>query len=387
MITVQKKKDCCGCSACMEICPQKCIGMIADSEGFDYPTVNAEKCIKCGLCTKVCPVLNQGNPHLPSKIYAAINPDNQIRQQSSSGGIFSMLAENIINEGGIVFGASFDNQWNVKHNNISQISDLYKFRGSKYVQSSINGQFPIVQRFLKDGKKVLFSGTPCQIAGLKTYLGKEYTLLYTVDFICHGVPSPTVWQAYLSEISKQYSIDRSLIHNINFRNKSIGWKKFSFSIQYTKHERNRVITEVFYKNYYIRGFLHNIYLRPSCYACPSKSGKSKSDITIADFWGIQHIFPDMNHLKGISMVMVNSSKGETWYQQLNISSKETDYQTVFPYNKSIELSAECPEKKREQFFRQFKKKRISSLIIRLTNYPLSERIKNKILNILSTINQ
>lgn len=378
MITINHKQQCCGCSACMEVCPQKCITMQADHEGFYYPSADPEKCIDCNLCIQVCPVRQQGHPHKPHLVYAAVHPDNLIRMQSSSGGIFSLLAERILQKKGIVFGATFDKNWNVEHNHISDRADLAKFRGSKYVQSSINGQFAQAEKFLNQGKKVLFSGTPCQIAGLKQYLRKDYPLLFTVDFICHGVPSPAVWQSYLNELLSRYNIDRSSIKKINFRDKKSGWKKFSFSLSYEKQGKEKTMTELFYRNHYLRGFLHNIYLRPSCYACPAKAGKSNSDITIADFWGVRHIFPEMYDDEGTSLIMINSEKGKLLYQQTGILSKETDYESVFPSNKSIENPAELPVEKRRIFFEEFGHKRIIQSITRLTGFSLIERLKGQI---------
>lgn len=383
MIMIKNKQDCCGCFSCKERCPSKCIDMQADEEGFFYPSVNANKCIECGLCTKVCPVLNQSPPQKPVKTHVIINPDPEIKEQSSSGGAFSLLAEKIINDNGIVFGARFDNQWSVIHDYTSNIKDLYKFRSSKYVQSSINNTFSQTETILKNGKKVLFSGTPCQIAGLKKYLRKDYPQLYTVDFICHGVPSPLVWKSYLNETLAAYKITSDDIISINFRDKSLGWKKFSFTLQFNKNGQKKKITEVFYRNYYIRGFLHDIYIRPSCYSCPSKAGKSNSDITIADFWGIQHIYPELNDDRGASLMFVNSSKGEALCKELNSHFEEVEYQTILQYNKSIEQSTILPVNKRERFFKGFGCKKVSSLVIELTDFSLSERIKEKIKKIIS----
>lgn len=378
MITIEHKKDCCGCSACMETCPRHCITLQADREGFYYPAVDMEKCIDCNLCVNVCPVVHQKQPTRPDRIFAAINPDEETRLQSSSGGVFSLLAEAIIRQEGIVFGAAFDGDWEVKHIAVSDRAGLARLRGSKYVQSYINGQFTLAEKYLKEGKKVLFSGAPCHIAGLKNFLKHDYDNLYSVDFICHGVPGPMVWQAYLDEVLSRFRIDRHSIRRINFRDKSSGWKKFSFSLTYQKRGKERTVTEPFYRNYYVRGFLHNIYLRPSCYACPAKAGKSYSDVTIGDFWGVKHVFPDVCDDKGTSLVMVNSEKGWSLYENANITSKETNYETVFPHNKSIELPANLPEDKRRMFFEGFRHKKFSHLVIQLTDLSLKERLKGRI---------
>ena len=199
MIEIKDKKDCCGCSACVQRCPKQCITLKEDNEGFLYPIVDKKTCIDCGLCEKVCPILHQGEPQKPLKVYAAKNLNEEIRRQSSSGGIFTLLAEQVIQEGGVVFGARFDENWEVKHDYTETIEGLAVFRGSKYVQSRIEDNYKKAEEFLKQGRKVLFSGTPCQIAGLKRFLRKEYEELLTVDFVCHGVPSPGVWRKYLKE--------------------------------------------------------------------------------------------------------------------------------------------------------------------------------------------
>ena len=203
MIKISHKKDCCGCGACVQRCPKHCIAMQEDKEGFLYPVINKTKCTNCGLCEKVCPVINQGHCNNPIKTYAAINPKNDVRIASSSGGVFTVLAEDIINSNGVVFGAAFNNEWNVEHTCVENIKDLEKLRGSKYVQSNIGNSYQEAESFLKEGREVLFSGTPCQIAALKLFLRKEYKNLTTVDFVCHGVPSPAVWRKYLHETIKK----------------------------------------------------------------------------------------------------------------------------------------------------------------------------------------
>ena len=197
MIAIKEKHNCCGCSACVQVCPKQCIRMYADNEGFLYPQVNSTICIDCGLCEKVCPVINQNKPNVPLSVYAAKNINEEVRIKSSSGGIFTLLAEQIISEGGVVFGARFNENWEVVHDYTETIDGLESFRGSKYVQSSISDNFKVAKQFLKEGRKVLFSGTPCQIAGLKKFLQKEYENLLTMEVVCHGVPSPMVWRDYI----------------------------------------------------------------------------------------------------------------------------------------------------------------------------------------------
>lgn len=200
MIEIKDKSQCCGCNACVQRCPKQCIAMCEDEEGFLYPEVDEAICIDCGLCENVCPVINQADARIPLQVYAAKNTDEKIRMHSSSGGVFSILAEQTIKQGGVVFGARFDENWEVKHDYTETIDGVSVFRGSKYVQSKTGDTFKQAEQFLKQNRKVLFSGTPCQIVALKRYLKKEYENLLLVDFICHGVPSLGVWRKYLKQV-------------------------------------------------------------------------------------------------------------------------------------------------------------------------------------------
>lgn len=240
MIKTNDKKDCCGCSACVQRCPKQCISLYEDEEGFLYPRVDKTVCIDCGLCEKVCPVLNQSEGHEPIAVYAAKNPNEEIRMQSSSGGIFTMLAERIIDEGGVVFGACWDKDWNVVHDYAESKEDIAKFRGSKYVQSNIGETFKQTETFLIEGRKVLFSGTPCQIAGLKHFLLKDYDNLLTIEIICHSVPSPGVWKKYLTEELNSNGLTIGDIQQINFRDKSTGWETYSFLL----HTKADIVTQI-----------------------------------------------------------------------------------------------------------------------------------------------
>ena len=327
MISITRKQDCCGCNACAQICPKQCITMQEDNEGFLYPRVDTENCIDCHLCEKICPVSNHGTERKPLKVYAAINKDEEVRKQSSSGGIFTALAEQVIKQGGVVFGARFDERWQVKHDYTETMEGLAAFRGSKYVQSQIGNSYQEAERFLKAGRKVLFSGTPCQIAGLRNYLRKEYDNLLTVDFICHGVPSPMVWRRYLKEeVARQCDRKNSvlthpiheedvLVEGISFRDKTMGWKKFSFALTLstTNGSGDKIQFRSCYpmtKNEYLRGFMSNVYLRPSCYSCAFKCLKSKSDITLGDFWNIRLYNKHLDDNQGLSLMLLNNSRGQ-----------------------------------------------------------------------------
>jgi len=301
-----KKENCSGCSACASVCPQDCIKMIADKEGFLYPHINEGQCIGCKLCDKICPInsISEKSTNKNIVAYAALSKQNDIREKSSSGGIFSLIAENVIKNSGVVFGASFDNEFNVVHKKIDNIEDLHELRGSKYVQSEIGKTFIEAERELKSGRLVLFSGAPCQISGFMSLLGKTYDNLITVDFICHGVPSPYLWNKY-----KEYSerVAKSKLNSVSFRCKEKGWKDFSMHFLF---ENNHCVLKSMHKDPYIQMFLKDLCLRPSCYNCKFKTKHRQSDITLADFWGIENVLPKMDDDKGTSLVVVNSEKGE-----------------------------------------------------------------------------
>lgn len=237
-----------------------------------------------------------------SKTYVCFNLNKDEREKSSSGGIFILLAKKVIEGNGVVFGARFDENWRVVHGYAENIEDVIPFLTSKYVQSSMGNMFRKAKEFLKNNRIVLFSGTPCQISGLKSYLGKEYSNLLTVDFICHGVPSPKVWEEYLKD-----KANGKTIRAINFRDKTEGWKKFSLKIEF---EDGSIYRGTQFQDPYLKGFLKDIYLRPSCYQCLNKGIKRISDITLADFWGIEHVKPELFDDRGISAVLVHSVRGE-----------------------------------------------------------------------------
>ena len=395
MINITDKHNCCGCSACASICPKHCITMQADNEGFLYPKVNETDCIDCGLCEKVCHELHPFEERKPQKVYAAINKDEEVRLKSSSGGIFYLLAEKTIAEGGVVFGARFDEQWQVVIDYAETMEGVKAFMGSKYVQARMETAYTDAKRFLTEGRKVLFSGTPCQIAGLHHFLRKPYDNLLTVDIVCHGVPSPLVWKEYLKELIERpkgvagnNSVlsslkEKPVITGISFRDKSEGWKQFGFVIRgmsASKAGNNSVLSSVnnenkefvfrepMEKNLFMRLFLKNIILRPSCYECHSKSGRSYSDVSLADYWGIWRISSKMYDNKGTSLVLGNSSKGVKFLLGLNFRSVETSYADALRYNPAIEKSCKKTE---DEFWDYFKVNGLKGMVEYLKKYEIS----------------
>lgn len=346
MITITDKSQCCGCAACAQRCPKQCITMAEDEEGFLYPQVDTSKCVDCHLCEKVCPVINQYNTRTPLNVYAAKNSDDEIRLSSSSGGIFTLLAEQTIKDGGVVFGACWDKEWNVKHDYIDNISDLYRFRSSKYLQSVIGDSYLKAEQFLKTGRKVMFTGTPCQVAGLKHFLRKEYDNLLAVEMICHSVPSPVVWQQYLTTRLHTLKWEKSDIRNISFRDKKTGWKTYSFVIE---NKDGNSFTELSSKNAFMRGFLADLYTRPSCHACPAKQLRSGSDITLGDFWGIESLMPEIDDDKGVSAIIVNSDKGKQVLHNINVELYEVSYNELTTRNPALVRSFPITSKRIEFF--------------------------------------
>lgn len=360
MITITDKHNCCGCSACSSICPKHCITMQADNEGFLYPKVNEADCIDCGLCEKVCHELHPYDKREPIKVLAAINNDEEVRLKSSSGGIFYLLAEKTIAEGGVVFGARFDEQWQVVIDYAEAMEGVKAFMGSKYVQARMATAYADAKRFLTEGRKVLFSGTPCQIAGLHHFLCKPYENLLSVDIICHGTPSPKVWSRYLDEV---VTAGRKAINDVQFRNKRNGWKVFNFTMEYNKDEQSVSLCSHHQQNHFMRAFLRDMILRPSCYQCQAKSGRSHSDITLADFWGINTEMPDMDDDKGTGLVLVNTGKGRTALDWSKTNHKETTTDVALGHNPSYYRSVAAHSKRTDFFARIDETASVNALIV------------------------
>ena len=321
-----EKKECCGCTACVHICPVNCITMQEDEEGFLYPVIEEEKCIHCHKCEKVCPGRITKQIHTNTETFVGYCIDEEIRKQSSSGGIFSVVAEWIIQQKGVVFGAAFDDNFEVHHIAIETKAELEKLRGSKYVQSRLENVFLQVKQYLEMKRIVLFTGTACQIAGLKNYLNTEDENLYTIDVLCHGVPSPKIWRIYLDEKQKQY---HSSIEQYEFRNKENGWKNYYINILFSDKQQYMVR---YFEDDFMGMFLGNIDLRPSCHACHFKGFPRISDMTIGDCWGIENHMPDMDDDKGTSVIMVHSSNGKRMLEGVrgNLRLREANLDTVLP---------------------------------------------------------
>ncbi|SFG64938.1 Coenzyme F420 hydrogenase/dehydrogenase, beta subunit C-terminal domain [Oribacterium sp. WCC10] len=312
-----------------------------------------------------------------TKSFAAYNKDESIRAMSSSGGVFYAMAQKTLSEGGIVFGAAFDSEWQVHHEACSSIQDLQRIMQSKYVQSSMGNTYTNVRGALLSGEKVLFCGTPCQVEGLISYLTNTIKdnawkeLLVTIDFICHGVPSRMVWRRYLREVSEDKKIT-----NINFRDKTNGWRNFGLRIDF---DNGNSYLQSQHKDPYMRGFLNNLYLRESCYECSFRGIERESDFTIADFWGVHTLLPDFFDDKGTSIILAHNDRAirilEELSKTVNLCEIQNDVviQTNSPVVKSVNRNS-----KRDSFFEHNGGKDISKYIVHSIHQPLLTRIKRKI---------
>lgn len=307
---MKQPSQCCGCTACQQICPARCITMKPDSEGFLYPEIDPERCLRCNRCQAVCPIQNPPVSGGSTQAWVGYAGSDAIRSQSSSGGIFTLAAEAVLSQGGVVFGAAFDNSFGVHHICVETQADLGKLRGSKYVQSDLEDTFVQAKRYLQDGRWVLFTGTACQIGGLKAYLGTDYQNLLTIDVLCHGVPSPEIWRLYLQEQQRKYG---AKITSIRLRDKQLGWRQYSIAMAF---DNGQAYCVPYHQDPYMDLFLGNIDLRPSCHDCRFKAFPRASDMTIGDCWGIERHMPEMDDDRGTSVILVHTPQGQALLQNI-----------------------------------------------------------------------
>lgn len=318
MIKLYDKSDCCGCTACFSICNHDAIVLNRDVEGFAYPQFDIKKCVECGLCEKVCPIIHyksepkEGEP----QTFAAINTNHRQYLESSSGGIFILLCEYIISNNGIICGAIYDSNFNVKHSFAKTIEECKAFQGSKYVQSDISEIYPQIKSLLKTGVLVLFSGTPCQVAGLKLFLRRDYENLYTVDLVCHGVPSPKIFQDYIKFVKGNKQITA-----INMKSKS-NQNGTAIKINFSNGKSicKSLETDLWNKLYF-----NHLIIRPSCHNCQFTHYNRVGDLTIGDAWGIHKYYPKFYPNMMISLILINSIKGNLLF---NAVKKHIDFISI-----------------------------------------------------------
>lgn len=365
MKTICDKEHCTGCSACFAACPKNCITMCADDEGFFRPRIDESVCVDCGKCKSVCPanVIEQEKTVVDAVALNAL--DEELRKSSSSGGAFSVLAEAVLDNGGAVVGVAFAEDFLTAHHEVVTGKEgLSKLRGSKYFQSEPNDVFLRVKELLESGRPVLFSGTPCQVEGLQSFLGKAYDNLICADLICHGIPSAEVWQRYLNEFSD--------VKEVSFRDKSNGWKNYSLRVQSGKNLllcKNK-------ENVYSRLFLRDVGLRPSCYDCPMKSLVCHSDLTLGDLWGAETLAPEMDDDKGTSLVLIHTQKGKDLLDAVaaKVTTKRVVLEDAIRFNTAIVEGVKRP-KARDTFFADLRKMPFKKLGKKYLRPTAKERLK------------
>lgn len=329
--------DCCGCDACEQICPKNCIKLEPNKEGFLYPIVDEKFCIECGACIKHCPVLSENNCSETKKVYAAKIKDDEALFRSTSGGVFSQLALNILKKGGVVFGCAYDANLTAHHICVDTPKNIKLLQNSKYVQSDIRGIYTQVKNELKADRYVLFSGTGCQTAGLKSFLGKTYNKLLTVDIVCHGVPSPKLFKYYLEWLGNKMG---GKITYFNFRSKKDhGWQHFFQADTETKSKTTYGMFDPYYN-----AFIKSKTIRESCYSCKFSNKSRPGDITLGDYWGIEFAHPDFYSSKGVSLVLVNTEKGIEYWKAISntLDCIESDFEKATVLNSNLVSKPERP---------------------------------------------
>lgn len=330
-VLYERKEDCCGCGACLNICPKHAISMKEDECGFIYPVIDETKCVRCNACKKVCAFQNSVLNHNPVKCYAAISKNKTQAQKSASAGIFAAIAEIFIKNGGIVFGAAFTSDWGVHHESVSNLDELVQLQGSKYAHSDTERTFSEAKEYLDSGKKVLYSGTPCQIDALLRYLGRDYDNLVTIDIVCHGVPSSKMLKDYLKLLENKY---KGKIRKFTFRDKQIGWG-INGSIVINSKKMKIWQSASSYLYYFSKGWLY----RENCYKCKYANMHRPADLTIGDYWGIEKQHPELfncdewNEANGISLIIVNNKKGKSLLESVKtITAKESSFSKIAQKN-------------------------------------------------------
>ena len=356
------RADCSGCAACANVCPRNAIVMRRDVEGFAYPAIIRERCVACGKCDATCPALNfkKKFPDRFPKVFAAINPNKKIRRHSSSGGIFTALSEIVLRGGGIVFGAGFDKNFRVVHKAARTSDELENLRGSKYVQSEIGDVYRQVWNALKSCV-VLFSGTPCQCAGLKNFLGGKPENLFLVDIVCHGTPSPALWEKYIGEFTHAHEV-----RHVNFRSKRRGWQVSHMEINFADqgHYLRPINQDVYGKI-----FLSSLSERPSCHACKFKFPSVQSDLTLGDAWGIQRFAPELFDNRGTSIVIVHTELGGEFLTHAGLIGREVKFLDATANNPCFVMPS-IADPRREEFFAHVAK--VPDTVAVMQNYSMQD---------------
>lgn len=345
---------CTGCYACASACPKQCIQMVEDKAGFWYPQIDPAACVHCERCEQACPVLSPlENRRTKEDVaaYALIHRDEEVRRKSSSGGAFSALASAVLRQGGVVFGAAFDENFDVRHIAVTEEKELGRLRGSKYVQSRIGDCYAQAKQYLDAGRLVYFSGTACQTSGLLGFLGRDYPNLLTQDLICHGVPSPMVWRKY---IRLRERLARAKTENVFFRDKTHGWKNWHLKMRFADGSSYELSQ---FKHPYIIAYLRGICSRLCCYDCPFKDRYRPADFTLADFWGVDDLLPAINDDRGVSLLLVNSKKAVAFLeeQELPVRLYPVDFDAAVKENGAL-VESEVLNPNRDAFLKEMRRR-------------------------------
>lgn len=347
MIQIDDKKQCCGCTACESVCPQKCIAMIEDSEGFIYPSVNGDLCVNCGLCDKVCPMhIEYDDSAIPETVVARDARTN-VLANGTSGSIFTSIMEYILNNKGVIYGVIVDENGVVKHIRVGSIDDekMSKIPNSKYCRSDIRGIYRQIKQDLVDGKLVCFSGSPCQASGLKSFLMKDYDNLIVIDVICRGTPSPLFWKKFFEYIENKY---KSRIKNVRFRNKTYGYHSGTMKIEFEDGKTHYSSARA---NYYLRAFFADLVSRPSCYDCHFKHIQHSADLTLYDSWHAAELTGLTDDDKGYTNIIVQTQKGRDLLKNLStVETYPTDTLRAVELDGIMVKNSVPWNKKRERFF-------------------------------------
>lgn len=361
MVNEKTKENCCGCRACENICPHMAIAMVEDEKGFRYPQIEEMLCNNCGLCDIACGFVDNYKNYGDNPTILAIKHKNdEIRKTSTSGGMFVAISDEILKLNGVIYGAGYDDQFNVVHKRAETKVQRDEFKGSKYVQSNLGRCFFQIREDLKKKKTVLFTGTPCQVSSLNSFLGKNYNNLVTVDILCHGTPSNKLWQEYLRIIE---NINKSKVVKVYFRDKTDGWHRSKPRIILNNQKLKKVKGE----QAFFQLFLPNYMLMPACHNCKFRNFNRPGDITLADFWGIEKYMPEFDDNKGVSLVMVNSPKG------MEVINTLRDKLEILPGKKEHcaldQIIMPVPKNKRsDQFWIEYHKFGLKFVMVKYTDY-------------------
>ncbi len=376
-----EKASCCGCGACANVCPKRAIAMQPDGEGFVYPVVDDALCVDCGLCVTACSIEKTREPSTFAQGYAAAqHNDADVVNVSSSGGLFSALCEQVLAQHGVIYGVRFDEAFRVCHARAETAEEAARFRGSKYVQSDVGDAMSQAASDLKDGRLVLFSGTPCQIDGLRCFLEAKHIAtenLITCDFVCHGVSSPRVWSDYTAFLAEQ----NGSLDAFNFRGKENGWHKYYPFIEAGGQNVSKQYKE---KNSYFRMYCSSVITRPSCYQCRYTSYERVSDLSLADFWNIDKAAPEMNDDRGTSQVLINTAKGQEWFDRCGAAVRSKTCTKEDVWQPHLEYPTKAP-KARAAFWTAYGDLPFAQVIRRYGHYPFTTKCRHAVMPVINKL--